>query len=420
MSRLSIADIDSLRANSAPIPYTVAPNTSSEFFKSAHNHEKPKSTPLDHHFSLEGQGFQGSAMKRSASPQSSRKITSLGTGRPTAEYYPWDALAFELTSMASLRNENGIENALRNGSGPEVATQTIGKHDAGYNLSLALNYGHAAESPHLLRFVTEHVELAHNPPYVDWDSEGLSPDHLRELLRTWDEEARGPRPTVLYTVPSGQNPTGATQSVERRRTIYQIAEKYDLVLIEDDPYYFLRLGDRPDGIPSYLPLDRAGRVVRLDSASNILGPGLRAGWVTARRLIIDKFLAYHEVGTVAVSGPTQLMLGKLLDETWGHQGFFFWLDRLSLSYRSRRNILLESCDRYLPGEICDWMSPEYGMFLWIKLDRKMHSQFRSQTEFEDVESKLAGIEDRILKCGLQDGVQVTKGSLFSVQQGPHG
>ncbi|KAH8423083.1 aminotransferase-like domain-containing protein [Aspergillus melleus] len=367
--------------------------------------------------------------------------------------------------MASSRNENGEPG--------QVVKQTIGKHDAGYNLSLGLNYGHAAGSPHLVRFVTEHVELVHNPPYADWgtvltagstsaleialrvfcnrgdtvlmerytypgavevaglvgarvqgvdmDAEALSPDHLREVLRTWDEEARGPRPTVLYTVPSGQNPTGVTQSVERRRAIYQIAEEYDLVLIEDDPYYFLSLGDCPgrlqndigaDGIPSYLSLDRAGRVVRLDSASKILAPGLRAGWVTASSLVIDKFLAYHEVSTVAVSGPTQLMLGKLLDETWGHQGFFSWLDRLSLSYRSRRDSLLEACGRYSPKEICDWVPPEYGMFLWIKLDWKEHPQFQGQTEFQDVEPKLGGIEDRILSSALKNGAQVTKGSLF--------
>ncbi|KAK1145367.1 hypothetical protein N8T08_004242 [Aspergillus melleus] len=310
MSRLSITDIDSLRAHSAPIPCTVAPYTTSESFKSAHNHAKPKSVSLGHHFSLESRGFQGSAMKKSASPQSPRKIISLGTGRPTAEYYPWNALALEVPSMVSSRNGNGE---------PQVVKQTIGKHDAGYNLSLALNYGHAAGSPHLVRFVTEHVELVHNPPYADWgtvlttgstsaleialrvfcnrgdtvlmerytypgavevaglvgalvqgvdmDSEGLSPDHLREVLRTWDEEARGPRPTVLYTIPSGQNPTGATQSVERRRAIYQIVEEYDLVLIEDDPYYFLRLSDcsgrlqydiGAGGIPSYLSLDLCG------------------------------------------------------------------------------------------------------------------------------------------------------------------
>ncbi|PLB45481.1 L-kynurenine/alpha-aminoadipate aminotransferase [Aspergillus steynii IBT 23096] len=458
MSRLSIADIDSLRANSAPIPCTIAPSTSSESFKSAHNHAKPKSTPLSHHFSLESRGFHGSALKNSARLPGTRKVISLGTGRPTAEHYPWNAVLFQAKG-----------NALPN----EKCEQMIGKHDEGYNLSLALSYGHAAGSPHLVRFVTEHVELVHNPPYADWgtmlsagstsaleialrvfcnrgdtilaerytysgavevanlvgaqvqgirmDSEGMCPDHLREVLSSWNEESRGPRPSVLYTIPSGQNPTGATQSVARRRAIYQVAEEFDLVVIEDDPYYFLRLGDctgqrrndsDQDDIPSYLSLDRAGRVVRLDSASKILAPGLRAGWVTASSLVIDKFLAYHEVSTIAVNGPAQLMLWKLLDDTWGHQGFFSWLDNLSRGYRSRRDTILDACKRYLPKEVCDWVPPEYGMFLWVKLDWKKHPRFKTQTEFEDVTQKLVEIEGRIMSCALLNGAQVTKGSLF--------
>lgn len=253
---------------------------------------------------------------------------------------------------------------------------------------------------------------------VDLDSEGLSPVHLRKVLRTWDEEAQGPRPVVLYTVPSGQNPIDVTQSVERRRAIYQVVEEFDLVIIEDDPYCFLRPGDHHEllqheyHISSYLSLDRAGRVVRLDSTSRTLAPGLRAGWVTASSLVIDKFLAYHEVSTVAVSDPSRLMLEKLLDGTWGHRGFFSWLDHLSRRYISRRDILLEACDWYLPKNICDWMTPEYGMFLWITLDWKRHPKLHAQTELDAVKVQLAEMENRILSRALMDGAKATKGSLF--------
>lgn len=75
---------------------------------------------------------------------------------------------------------------------------------------------------------------------VKMDSEGLLPDALDELLSNWDAKSRGARkPFVLYTVPSGQNPTGATQGTERRRAIYKVAQKHDLYILEDEPYYFL-------------------------------------------------------------------------------------------------------------------------------------------------------------------------------------
>ncbi|KAF7596862.1 hypothetical protein BBP40_011907 [Aspergillus hancockii] len=145
---------------------------------------------------------------------------------------------------------------------------------------------------------------------VEMDGEGLRADSLHEILKGWDS-CQGPKPHLLYTVPTGQNPTGTTQSAERRQAIYNIAEEHDLIIIEDDPYYFLRMGVYQPGqetfvkpsseLPSYLSLDRSGRVVRLDSTAKVLAPGLRAGWVTANAHIIEKFIAYQEITTVAVT-----------------------------------------------------------------------------------------------------------------------
>ena len=470
MNSLTVSDIESLRASSAPLPCTVAPPTSADAFKSIPAQQKPASKQLDHHFSTESRTFVGSALKKSASPASQKRIISLGTGRPTPDYYPWESIAFE-----SFPPEAFTSTSQTGGNTPVM--QTVRKSDSGYNLGLALNYGHGVGAPHLLRFVTEHIELAHNPPYADWgtcmtagatsaleivyrifcnrgdtilteeytypgavegaallglriqgvemDSEGAIPGSLRQILSTWDS-GRGPRPRFLYTIPSGHNPTGATQPLGRRQAMYRIAEEYDLIIIEDDPYYFLRLGSRSSNlqdaldnlVPSYLSLDHSGRVVRLDSTSKILAPGLRAGWVTANRRFIDKFINYHDVSTVAVSGPSQLMLTTLLDHTWGHQGFFTWLDNLSLKYRHRKNVLLDACDKYLPREICSWAEPEYGMFHWINLDWRQHPEFRDWNVGQEVESQLAEIEDRILLCTLLNGVQVTKGSLFHWNKKP--
>ncbi|KAJ9322279.1 hypothetical protein DTO027B5_6260 [Paecilomyces variotii] len=468
MTLVSVADFEALRATSAPLPQTVAPSTSSDHFKSPHVSRKPKSKQLSHHFSIESRNFKGSALKKAASMTSDKKIISLGTGRPTAEYYPWDLFVVDAKAPTALATERG----------QPAVSQTFAKSGDGYNLGLALNYGHGVGSPHLLRFVTEHVELIHNPPYSDWgvcltagstsameivfrifcdrgdtiltevytypgtvegaallslriqgvqmDAEGAKPDHLKRILDSWDH-SQGPKPTVFYTIPSGQNPTGATQSLERRRQIYQIAEEHDLIIVEDDPYYFLRMGKRliqsekyddEKAIPSYVSLDHSGRVVRLDSTSKILSPGLRVGWVIAKAEIIDKFLAYQEVSTVAVSGPAQLMLWKLLDDYWGHEGFSCWLESLSSRYRSRRDIILEACDRYLPKEVCDWVEPEYGMFLWINVNWIKHPRFQDQAKHQDVELQIIEIENRIVSTALQNGVQVLKGSLFHCNKKP--
>jgi aromatic amino acid aminotransferase I len=490
MVSLTIADIVSLRASSRPLSTGVAAYASSDSFKSPNSKSHSEGRSLSHRLSVESRDFCGSALKKSANQIFENYMIPLGTGRPTAEFYPWDSVTFSPTSV-----DREISNSVTRSANKEPGPHTIVKLGGEYDIARGLNYGHAAGSQPLLRFITEHVEIVHNPPYKNWgsclscgstsalevalrifcnrgdtllterytypglmeganlvgvrtygielDAGGLIPDHLEQTLRTWDE-SRGPRPTVLYTIPSGQNPTGATQSLQRRKAIYQVAEDYDLIVIEDDPYYFLCTDLGPDSVknssitnrkdldivsdylasltPSLLALDISGRVVRLDSVSKILAPGLRAGWVTASDQIIDKFTAYYEVSTVAVSGPTQLMLWDLLESTWGHLGFFIWLDQLSVRYRTRLRILLKACDQYLPKEICIWVPPQNGMFLWTSINLMKHPNIRCGDQKGKKEwptdDQAREIEARILSKALENGVQVTMGSLFDTNKTP--
>lgn len=484
MTRLQLNEIESNRANAPPLPLTAAPFISSDGYKSSYTRTRPLAKCQGHHFSTESRQFMGSAMKKESSPTGQRRIISLGPGRPTSDYYPWESLAFHGVFPVPVKSDSskGLE-------------RTIPKQGETYNLSIGLNYSHASGSAHLLRFITEHVELVHNPPYSNWatflscgstaamevafrifckrgdtilteeytyagtlesaaikgikvqgvemDADGLQSDALDKLLSSWDT-SQSSKPHVLYTIPTGQNPTGCNQPLDRRREIYKIAEKHDLIIIEDDPYYFLQMtpyhrtnetngthginGQTTEDktsietshsqyIPSFLALDTSGRVVRLDSAAKILAPGLRAGWVTASSQIIDKFLAYQEISTVSVSGPSQLMLWHLLDETWGHGGFSSWLTYLSEEYQWRRNVILDACDLYLPKKISKWVPPASGMFLWIEVDWRQHPRLTSLGgSLEGINTQLLAIESQIAAKSLENSVLVTKGSLFSPNQ----
>lgn len=339
-----------------------------------------------------------------------------------------------------------------------------------WDLGHALNYGHSAGSPQLLRFITEHVELVHEPQIRDWatsltcgntsaldiilrmlcergdwllteaytypgtlemvkpmgisllgiamDEQGLLPDALEQQLLTWDS-TRGRKPFVLYMIPCGQNPTGATQGLERRKAIYEVAERHDLIIVEDDPYFFLRLGEYGASPPasadeylanlpqSYLSLDRSGRVLRLDATSKILSAGLRAGWVTGCEQLIDQFIYHTEFCTTAVSGPSQILMYKLLDQTWGHLGFVEWLRALSSRYRESRDALIAACERWLP-ESCAWSVPTCGMMVWVRVDV---SKFPDYSRLHAHE-----VEDAIHASAVSSGLLLSKGSWFAVQQ----
>ena len=301
-------------------------------------------------------------------------------------------------------------------------TWTAHKHDVPeqkslFDLSIALNYGQSMGPPQLVRFVTEHTEIVHNPPYSDWDtcitsgstsalevslrllcnpgeyvmteeysfstametmrpmgiklvgvkmdSHGMLPDDLDRVLSTWDASARkAPKPFLVYTVPSGQNPTGSTQPLSRRKALYAIAEKHDLIILEDEPYYFLQMEPFASGtthtvsspfvpssvsdflsnlIPSYLSLDTSGRVLRLDSFSKIIAPGSRCGWITGSHQIIERFIRNNEVSAQNPSGFSEMVLYKLLEENWTHKGFLEWLMFIRAEYTRRRDIIVNEC-----------------------------------------------------------------------------
>lgn len=216
---------------------------------------------------------------------------------------------------------------------------------------------------------------------VKMDEQGLLPDSLDYIMTNWDEKAKGARkPHLLYTIPTGQNPTGTTQSAERRKAVYKVAQKHDLYIVEDEPYYFLQMqpytgtgsvSAPPSSheefinslVPSYLSLDVDGRVCRVDSFSKVISPGSRVGFVVASDQIIDRFERYAEVSCQNPSGIAQIILYKLLDEHWGHSGYLDWLINIRMQYTKRRDILVHACEQYLPSDIATWRPTAAGMFV---------------------------------------------------------
>jgi aromatic amino acid aminotransferase I len=486
----SVDDIAPHRAKSAPMPQGVAAFTSSDMFKSPSCFTKPRAKRWDHRINLESSSRKGSSLKGAAKHLKKPGLISLGGGLPSSDYFPFEHISVKVPIPPQFSEAETAESGDRRTAGKYDIREGKSLHD----LSVALNYGQATGAAQLLRFVTEHTEIVHNPPYSDWtcsltagstsalemafrmfctrgdymlteeytfatavetahplgmhvagikaDAEGMLATDLDHMLSTWDVATRkGPKPFFLYTVPTGQNPTGATQSLERRKAIYAVAEKHDLYIIEDEPYYFLQMEQyksssvrngtlnnpsRPKFepttasnflsalIPSYLSFDISGRVLRLDSFSKIIAPGTRTGWITGAAQIIERFVRHHEVSTQNPSGISQIVLYKLLDEAWGHKGFLEWLMFIRAEYTSRRDIIVNACEREVPTEVCSWTPPQAGMFFWIKVNWHKHSDFNAEDRSADA---LLAIEEKIFLAAVGKGVLCSKGSWFRAQRG---
>ncbi len=103
----------------------------------------------------------------------------------------------------------------------------------------------------------------------------------------------------MYTVPVACNPTGASTPLDRKKEIYAIAQKHDLILIEDDPYYYLQFGDQ-GRTASYFSMDKDHRVLRFDSFSKILSSGMRLGFVTGPKPLLERLVLHSQVNILQV------------------------------------------------------------------------------------------------------------------------
>ena len=123
------------------------------------------------------------------------------------------------------------------------------------------------------------------------------------------------RPKIMYINPTGANPTGTVLPLDRRRKIYEIASKFDLLILEDDPYYYLQF-TKGNRVPSFYSMDVDGRVLRFDSFSKILSSGLRLGFVTGPKPLIERIMLHMQVSSMHTTSLSQFIANDLLQE-WG-------------------------------------------------------------------------------------------------------
>lgn len=189
---------------------------------------------------------------------------------------------------------------------------------------------------------------------VAMDEEGLDPDALDAMLRD------GEKPAFLYTIPTFQNPTGRTLTLERRRRVVEIAQQHDLLVLEDDPYGLVRFDG--DALPSLFDLDHGGVIAYSSSFSKTVAPGLRVGY-----FVLPEGLE-RELEAAAVSTYiTPVLLGQATVFEFVERGNFDSnLRRVQGLLRARRDAMLDALDANLGG-VAEWNRPEGGYFLWLTL-----------------------------------------------------
>lgn len=439
----------------------------------------PESKDLTHLFSEETNARKPSPLKTCIHLFNDPNIIFLGGGLPMSDYFPWDNLTVDSPMPPFTK---GI------GAPIDPATNDVLKADLKKNEKLhegdipfarALQYGFSAGQPELLKFLREHTTMIHDLQYQDWDivattgntnswestlrvfcnrgdvilaeshsfssslsaaqaqgvvtfpvpidENGIIPSKLANILDNWTPGA--PKPKLLYTIPTGQNPTGSSLSDERKEEIYKIAQKHDFLIIEDEPYYFLQVGKyikdinerssvESDVRPSheeflkslaktFLSLDTDGRVIRLDSFSKVLAPGTRLGWITGSKKLLAAYLALHEMTIQAPAGFTQALVSSTLNK-WGQSGYIDWLISLRHEYTLKRNDAIDILFKYIPESPVFTINPPIaGMFFTVNIDASAHPEFATKFESDPLK-----VEQHIYETVVENGVLVVPGIWF--------
>ena len=204
---------------------------------------------------------------------------------------------------------------------------------------------------------------------IPMDEEGIDLDSLRRNLERL--RRTGIYPKFFYTVPTFQNPSGETMSLNHRKELLDIASEYDFLIIEDDPYGDLIF--EGEQIPPIKSLDKRGRVVYLSTFSKILAPGFRLGWIVASKDILDKFVLAKQATDLCTNVFSQYVAyeyvnGGHLDEQ---------VKTIRTLYKHKRDVMLSALKEYFPEEV-KWTLPKGGMFIWISLPKMIDTRLMFQ------------------------------------------
>jgi len=219
---------------------------------------------------------------------------------------------------------------------------------------------------------------------ISMDDEGVQVDILEQTLTQLKKE--GKKVKFIYTISNFQNPAGVTMSLPRRKRVLEIAQKFEVFILEDNPYDKLRFEGEP--LPSIYSLDNEGYVISLGTFSKILCPGLRLAWVLGDKKIIEKIVIMKQATDLCTTILNQLIVYEYCRQNDIDKN----IESNIKIYRKKRDVMLKALSKYFPSE-ASWTKPEGGFFVFVTLP-----------EYIDV--------DEMFPEAIEEGVAYVSGSAF--------
>lgn len=348
--------------------------------------------------------MKGSAIREMFKRMADPEIISLAGGNPASELFPGDelskiagkilmtnptgALQYGTTDGVPAMKECALSRAKKVNSvadGDSVIIMTGANQGIDLTAKAVINKGDKiiVESPSFIgslnAFRTYEAELVG----VKVDGDGMNMEALEDALKN------NSNVKMIYTIPTFQNPTGTTMPLEKRKKLIELANKYDVLVLEDNPYGDLRF--RGEDVPTIKSLDTEGRVIYAGSFSKILSPGMRLGYIIGAPAMLEKIEILKQVNDVHTPVLTQLMCVEFMKK----YNIDDYIEKNRQLYGKKCAVMLDAMEKYFPKGKVTWTVPDGGIFMWCECP-----------EIEDITP--------VMDKALEKKVAIVPGSNFAV------
>ena len=210
------------------------------------------------------------------------------------------------------------------------------------------------ENPSFIGALNAFRSIGAIPVGVPLKDDGIDVEMLEEILKTHT------RVKFMYLIPTFQNPAGITTTLEKRKAVYALAQKYDVMILEDNPYGELRFAG--ENVPTYKSMDTDGRVLYCGSFSKILSAGMRVGFVCGNETVVQKMVVAKQVEDVHTNQLFQMIVAGFMQEC----DMDAHVAKINALYKHKAELMIAALEKYMPKEV-KFTRPEGGLFLWCTL-----------------------------------------------------
>lgn len=274
------------------------------------------------------------------------------------------------------------------GADDEVIITTGGQQGLDLSIICLTNEGDtvASENPSFVGGLNDFRAHNTNLISIPMEADGMDLNYLEKVLKT-EKKLK-----MIYTISTFQNPSGITMSFEKRKRLYELAVKHDVIILEDSPYFELRYYG--EEIPNIKALDKTGHVVFVGSFSKTIAPGIRIGYTIGQKDLIHKMVIAKQFQDIHTNLFFMMVVARYMER----YDFDAHIKRCCDSYRTKRDLMLQGLEKHMPGCV-SFTRPDGGLYVWCELPEGY-----SGTELGDFT--------------LRNGVAIVPGTCLDVHENP--